>query len=171
MQEGTGLRCALMMRAYVVWVGSALLPLMAATLLLTLLSVCFCPQPHTHLLPCPPLSSLLQVCWSPFSPSLFLTASADWSVRLWSEGQGCSLWAFQLPSSKAEVADVAFCPAAATLFAAAVGNTLQLWDVERSVLAPAATATRFGTRLTALAFSQVGGRQHGQRRATGAWAF
>lgn len=98
---------------------------------------------------------LSQVCWSPFVPSLFLTASADWSVRLWSEGQPCSLLTFQPPNSKAEVADVAFCPAASTLFAAAAGNTLQLWDVAHSVLAPRAVATRFGIRLTALAFSQV----------------
>ena len=103
----------------------------------------------------------LQVCWSPFSPSHFLTASADWSVRLWREGQPRSLWAFQPPTAKAEVADVAFCPAAATLFAAAAGNTLQLWDVERSVLCPRAAATRFGVRLTALAFSQVGAAASG----------
>lgn len=113
--------------------------------------------------PCPTLlltrlrgSPFPQVCWSPFVPSLFLTASADWSVRLWSESQPRSLWMFQLPSSRAEVADVAFCPSASTVFAAAAGNTLQLWDVERSVLAPRATATRFGVRLTALAFSRVG---------------
>lgn len=109
---------------------------------------------------CPLISLLIllspQVCWSPFVPSLFLTASADWSVRLWSEGQPRSLWAFQLPHSKAEVADVAFCPGASTLFAAAAGNTLQLWDVAHSMLAPRAMATRFGVRLTALAFSQVG---------------
>jgi WD40 repeat protein len=98
-----------------------------------------------------------QVCWSPFSPSHFLTASADWSVRLWSEAQPHSLWTFQLPTAQSEVSDVAFCPAASTLFAAAAGNTLQLWDIERSVMAPRATATRMGVRLTALAFSQVGG--------------
>ncbi|KAL4448518.1 hypothetical protein ABPG75_005737 [Micractinium tetrahymenae] len=101
------------------------------------------------------LAPVYQVCWSPSVPSLFLTASADWSVRLWSEAQPRSLWTFQLPNSKAEVADVAFCPGASTLFAAAAGNTLQLWDVERSVLAPRATATRFGVRLTALAFSRT----------------
>ena len=114
--------------------------------------------------PCPLASDNLllpllhaQVCWSPFSPSHFLTASADWSVRLWSEAQPHSLWTFQLPTAKSEVADVAFCPGDSTLFAAAAGNTLQLWDVERSVLAPRAMATRLGVLLTALAFSQVGG--------------
>jgi WD40 repeat protein len=98
-----------------------------------------------------------QVCWSPFSSSHFLTASADWSVRLWSEAQSHSLWTFQLPTAQSEVSDEAFCPAASTLFAAATGNTLQLWDIEGSVMAPRAMATRLGVRLTALAFSQVGG--------------
>ena len=107
--------------------------------------------------PCAAMRCSFQVCWSPFSPSHFLTASADWSVRLWSEGQPHSLWTFQLAHSRAEVADVAFCPAVSTLFAAAAGNSLQLWDVERSVLAPRALGTRLGVRLTALAFSKVGG--------------
>lgn len=108
----------------------------------------------------------LQVCYSPFSPSHFLTASADWSVRLWSEGQPRSLWTFQLPSCKAEVADVAFCPAAATLFAAAAGGSLQLWDVERSVLVPRGIAMRLGVRLTTLAFSQASRRSMARGAAT-----
>lgn len=55
-------------------------------------------------------------------------------MRLWSEGAAAPLWTFQLPNAKAEVNDVAWCPANATVFAAAAGNTLQLWDVEHSVL-------------------------------------
>ena len=50
---------------------------------------------------------------------------------------------------------MAWCPWAAALFAAAAGNALQLWDVERSCLVPRAQAQRYGTRLTSLAFSQV----------------
>lgn len=79
-----------------------------------------CAVPLTG--PMPP-----QVCWSPFSPSHFLTASADWSVRLWDEAQPRrALATLQLPGATAEVADAAFCPAAATLLAAAAGNTLQV---------------------------------------------
>jgi len=70
---------------------------------------------------------LLQVCWSPFSPSRFLSASADWSVRLWHEAQPRRpLATLALPGARAEVADAAFCPAAATLLAAAAGNSLQV---------------------------------------------
>lgn len=73
----------------------------------------------------PPASA--QVCWSPFSPSHFLTASADWSVRLWDEAQPRRpLATLALPGARAEVADAAFCPAAATLLAAAAGNSLQV---------------------------------------------
>ncbi|PRW45097.1 wd repeat-containing 78 [Chlorella sorokiniana] len=102
------------------------------------------------------VAPVYQVCWSPFSPSHFLTASADWTVRLWHEAQPRRpLATLALPGARAEVADAAFCPAAATLLAAAAGNSLQVWDVEQSVLAPRAAATRLGTRFTALAFCQA----------------
>lgn len=78
-----------------------------------------CSPLSLRILPC------IQVCWSPLSPSHFLTASADGTVRLWREGHPRSLWTFQAPGAKGEVADVAFCPTAATMFAAAAGNTLQ----------------------------------------------
>lgn len=163
----------------------------------------------------------MQVCYSPYSPAHFLSASADGGVRLWADDQSGSLWTFQLPGARAEVADEAWCPSQPTRFAAAVGNTLQVrggaacvggvwrvaslkrclhlagvpdrrlasrthlpllparlrqvWDVEQSVLAPRATATRFGTRLTALAFSQArcgcwrGVALRGPRGWCGAW--
>jgi WD40 repeat protein len=97
------------------------------------------------------------VVYSPFSPTHFLTASADWSVRLWSEASPHAIATFQLPTCRDEVADVAFSPASATQFAAAAGSAVQLWDVERSVLAPAGQAVRLGggMRWTCLAFSRV----------------
>ena len=33
------------------------------------------------------LGPVYAVAWSPFRPGLFLTASADWTLRLWSEAQ------------------------------------------------------------------------------------
>lgn len=80
------------------------------------------------------LALVPQVRWCPFRPGCFLTASADWTLRLWSEAQPASLWTFQLASSKQEVYDAAWCPTNATVFAATAGNTLQLWDLEHSVL-------------------------------------
>ena len=92
--------------------------------------LCACPPTH----PLSPahsglyLTHYLQVCWSPFSPSHFLSASADWSVRLWHEAQPRRpLATLALPGAWAEVADAAFCPAAATLLAAAAANSLQVW--------------------------------------------
>ena len=72
--------------------------------------------------------------WSPFRPSCFLTASADWTLRLWADGQPTSLWTFQVANAKNEINDVEWCPYNSTVFAAAAGNTLQLWDLEHSVL-------------------------------------
>ena len=33
------------------------------------------------------LGPVYAVAWSPFKPGLFLSASADWTLRLWSEGE------------------------------------------------------------------------------------
>lgn len=33
------------------------------------------------------LGPVYTVAWSPFKPGLFLSASADWTLRLWAEGQ------------------------------------------------------------------------------------
>ena len=95
----------------------------------------------------------MQVCWSPHDPTYFLSSAADWTVKLWSTQQSRPVWSFHLSGSKAEVQDVQWCPQAATAFAAAAGNTLQLWDIEQSVLKPRASATRYGLKLTALRFS------------------
>lgn len=39
--------------------------------------------------------------WSPFNPSLFLSCSADWTIRMWQEGRQQPLMTFQ--SSNKEV--------------------------------------------------------------------
>ena len=39
--------------------------------------------------------------WSPFNPSLFLSCSGDWTIRLWQEGRQQPLMTFQ--SSNKEV--------------------------------------------------------------------
>ena len=40
-----------------------------------------------------------QIAWSPFVPELFLSASADWTMRLWKEEQEASLLVFQVRES------------------------------------------------------------------------
>eukprot|EP00887_Chlorella_sp_A99_P004216 scaffold15.g4216.t1 len=99
------------------------------------------------------VGAVYQVCWSPWDPAFFLSCSSDGSVRLWAAEQSRPLWSFQPSRTQAEVADVQWCPQAATAFAACAGNTLQLWDVAQSMAKPRATATRYGIKLSALRFS------------------
>lgn len=39
--------------------------------------------------------------WSPFNPSLFVSCSGDWTIRMWQEGRQAPLMTFQ--SSNKEV--------------------------------------------------------------------
>ena len=34
--------------------------------------------------------------WSPFRPNMFISASADWTLRLWQEGRESALLLFQV---------------------------------------------------------------------------
>lgn len=94
-----------------------------------------------------------QVHWCPFRPSVFLTASADWTMRLWLESRRNSLWTFQQTHFKSDVNDIQWCPRNSTVFAAAAGNSLQLWDLEQSLLKPRTSLTRYGMRLTTVCFN------------------
>lgn len=96
------------------------------------------------------------MAWSPYDATTFLSCGSDGVVLLWSADTSRPLWTFAPPGPaalKAEVADVAWCPGRSTAFAAAVGNSLQLWDLEHSALRPLAAAPHYGIKLTALRFS------------------
>ena len=77
------------------------------------------------------------VQWSPFSKGLFLSCSADWSMRLWQEGRPTPLLVFE--SSPCEVVDVQWSPSTSTMFAAATAQgKLELWDFSSSCIRPVA---------------------------------
>jgi WD40 repeat protein len=50
---------------------------------------------------------LYQIQWSPFAPGLFLSASADWTVKLWAEENPTALITFQV-SPPSHVSNTAF---------------------------------------------------------------
>ena len=56
-----------------------------------------------------------QVKWSPFVSNVFLSASADWTVKLWSEESENSVLTFQ--SGNEQVSDVCWSPTNGTVFA------------------------------------------------------
>eukprot|EP01027_Heterolobosea_sp_BB2_P025668 GEZU01039391.1.p1 GENE.GEZU01039391.1~~GEZU01039391.1.p1 ORF type:complete len:261 (-),score=92.81 GEZU01039391.1:149-931(-) len=55
------------------------------------------------------------VKWNHYHPGVFLSASADWTVKLWIQGRPHPLMSFDLGSS---VGDVAWAPYSSTVFAA-----------------------------------------------------
>ena len=59
--------------------------------------------------------SVYTVCYNPFHGSYFLSASADWTVKLWDHADPKPLMTFDLNSS---VGDVAWSPYSSTVFAA-----------------------------------------------------
>lgn len=56
------------------------------------------------------------VCYNPFYCDVFLSASADWTVKLWDHNQAAPLMSFDLNSP---VGDVAWAPYSSSVFAVA----------------------------------------------------
>lgn len=59
------------------------------------------------------------VRWNPFHPKLFLSASADWTVKLWHHDVPSPIMTFDLTNS---VGDIAWAPYSGTVFAAVTAN-------------------------------------------------
>ena len=73
--------------------------------------------------------------WSPFDANTFLSASADWSVKLWNQERPNSVFTFQ--STTDYVADICWSPTNATVFASVTGDGLvEVWDVSANTLDP-----------------------------------
>lgn len=73
--------------------------------------------------------------WSPFDANTFLSASADWSVKLWNQERPNAVFTFQ--STTDYVADICWSPTNATVFASVTGDGLvEVWDVSANTLDP-----------------------------------
>ncbi|CAD7695601.1 unnamed protein product, partial [Ostreobium quekettii] len=58
--------------------------------------------------------------WSPFRQGLFISCSADWTTKLWTEGRESALLTFT--TSNDEVNDVRWCPTNSTVFGCATSG-------------------------------------------------
>lgn len=61
------------------------------------------------------------VRWNPFHPRVFLTCSADWTVKLWEQGTTSPIMTFDLATP---VSDVAWAPYSSTVFAVVTSTSL-----------------------------------------------
>ena len=94
-----------------------------------------------------------QIAWSPFSPTHFLSASADWTIKLWTEGSDTPQASFQ--STSAAVADCQWSPVKSTIFGSVTENgKLEVWDLTTSTLKPVVSHAVEGASFTSLLFSE-----------------
>jgi len=74
---------------------------------------------------------------SPFWNQVFLSCSADWTVKLWVQKETEPLHNFHSVDLSDEVCDVCWCPSNSTLFASVTGDgRIELWDLSQSTLDP-----------------------------------
>ena len=75
--------------------------------------------------------------WSPFDANTFLSASADWSVKLWNQESPTNSAAYTFQSTTDYVADICWSPTNSTVFASVTGDGLvEVWDVSANTLDP-----------------------------------
>jgi dynein intermediate chain 1 len=71
--------------------------------------------------------AVYSVKWNPWHPRVFLSASADWTVKLWDHNYNTAMMSFDLGLA---VADVAWAPYSSTVFAAATADlTCRVYDL------------------------------------------
>jgi len=81
------------------------------------------------------IGPVYNVQWSPFASNLFITCSADWTVRIWSEDNSSDLLSLQ--SGTEQVNDVQWCKSNSTVFGSVTdGGRLEIWDLATSTLKP-----------------------------------
>ncbi|KAG5500671.1 hypothetical protein JIQ42_04690 [Leishmania sp. Namibia] len=92
--------------------------------------------------------------WSPFHPDIFLTCSADWTVKLWMKGSPSPLTVFDLGDA---VGDVAWAPYSSTVFAAVTaGGKVCVFDVAQNKTEPLCAQTVVKkAKLTHIVFSEA----------------
>ncbi len=78
---------------------------------------------------------IYQVQWSPHLNQIFISAAADWTVKLWHEKVFSPVLVFR--TDEKYVTGVCWAPTNSTVFAcASLNGSLQVWDIERSTLEP-----------------------------------
>ncbi|KAL1520245.1 hypothetical protein AB1Y20_023715 [Prymnesium parvum] len=89
--------------------------------------------------------------WSPFCENIFLSCSADWSIKLWNQERSEAIFTFS--SATDYVADICWSPDNSSVFASVTGDgRLDIWDISVNTLDPI-TSVQTNQRLSSVAFS------------------
>jgi len=93
--------------------------------------------------------------WSPFVPNLFISASADWTIKLWKEDHDTPTALLTFQSGNEEVSDVSWSPTNSTVFGDVTKDgKLEIWDLTTSTLKPLLSTT-IQDRMSCLVFSEA----------------
>lgn len=93
-----------------------------------------------------------KVKWNKFRPSVFMSCSNDWTVRIWDQKKEEAL--IKLQNGKDAISDICWSQEIATLFATtSVDGTLEIWDLSYSVLDPFVSYTALDRSLTTVLFA------------------
>ncbi|KAI9143368.1 WD40-repeat-containing domain protein [Paraphysoderma sedebokerense] len=94
-----------------------------------------------------------KVKWSPFYSKVFLSCSADWTVKLWEVEKEEPVVKFI--SGKDSISGIAWSPKCSTIYGSVSNDgKIEIWDLKHSVLDPAIVHTVLDQSLTSIIFSE-----------------
>ncbi|CAG5118395.1 unnamed protein product [Candidula unifasciata] len=91
--------------------------------------------------------------WSPFVSDIFLSCSADWTMKLWHQDKTRPILSFH--SSTKAVNDICWSPWSSTVFACVNEGAVEVWNLASSTLdAVYCLSSMSGAKQTSVSFSQ-----------------
>jgi len=100
--------------------------------------------------------AVYKVAWNTFHPKIFITCSADWSVKIWDHNCKEPMFTFDLNSP---VGDVAWAPYSSTVFAAVTADgKVHVYDLninKYEALSEQAVVQKKKTKLTHISFNPI----------------
>lgn len=73
----------------------------------------------------------------PLNPNVFISCSADWTIKLWDQSKAEAVLTFQQMDLTDVVNDVVWAPKDSTVFASVTGDgRVEIWDVSQTTLRP-----------------------------------
>ncbi|TGZ68952.1 hypothetical protein CRM22_003998 [Opisthorchis felineus] len=94
-----------------------------------------------------------QIEWSPFVPDVFLSCSADWTIKLWHLDHTSALISIQTHISM--VSSISWSPYHSVIFASANESALEIWNLDSSTIEPYVVETvSSDSNMTSVLFSE-----------------
>ncbi|KAG2461654.1 WDR78 protein, partial [Polypterus senegalus] len=100
-----------------------------------------------------PKSPVYKIAWSPFSPDVFLSCSADWTIRLWQQDLLKPVLNFS--SVNRAIYEIMWSPKSPMIFGAVNEERVEIWDLDNSILDPTIVSSASpGVTLTTILFAE-----------------